>query len=98
MVLKKPDFIPQRLPEERANDKSKLITVRLNLEELQRLKASALLLRQEKLGTVLKQLAEIGGYVLHRQETAAIIDISFNNERRNKRTGISQVDPRFERL
>lgn len=98
MALKGEDFSPTRLEEDRSKDKSRVLTVRLNIEELERLEASAKLLGQERLGTVLKQLAEIGGYVIHRPETAAIISIIFNNERRNKRIGIDLVDPRFKHL
>lgn len=98
MAMEKPDFIPQRLSEERAKDKSKVITVRLNIEELRALEASARLLRQEKLSTVLKQLADLGQIVLHSPQTSAILGICFNNDRRNKRIGLDLIDPTFEQM
>ena len=83
---------------ERADDKSKVITLRLNLAELDGLEADARLLRQEKLGTTLKQVWEIGHIVLHNPQTRAILEAAFNNERRNERLGIVDVEPKFKQM
>lgn len=91
-------FIPTRLEEDRAKDKSKVITVRLNLEELEMLESDARLLRQEKIGTAIKQGWLIGRNVLHRPEMEAIIDTVFNNERRNERLGIGIANPKFTQM
>jgi uncharacterized protein (DUF1778 family) len=95
MALEREAFTRTRLDEERAKDRSRPITVRLNIEERQRLEEAALYLQQEKLSTVLKQLAEVGLIVLQDQKTRAIIDVLFKNERNNKRLGIQQADPKF---
>ena len=83
---------------ERAKDQSKVITLRLNLAELESLEADARLLRQEKLGTTLKQVWEIGHIVLHSPQTRAILEAAFNNERRNERLGIVDVEPKFKQM
>ena len=98
MSLQRKPFTSSLLDEERAKNKSKVITVRLNLEELGMLEEDAWLLRQEKIGTAIKQGWLIGRNVLHSPEMAAIIDTVFNNERRNDRLGISIVDPKFKQM
>ena len=98
MPLEQKPFTRMRLDEERADDKSRTFTVRLNLEELARLEEAGDFLQQEKLSTVLKQLAHIGYVVLQDQKTRAIIDTLFINERRNKRLGVGQVEPKFTQM
>lgn len=98
MGLEQEAFTPTRLEEERSQDKSKVITVRLNLEELKMLEEDARLLRQEKIGTAIKQGWLIGRNVLHRPEMEAIINTVFNNERKNERVGIGVVNPNFTQM
>lgn len=88
-------FTRTRLDEERADDKEKVLSVKLNMEELAQLEEDAHILRQEKPSTALKQLAEIGSKVIRSPETRAILESVFNNERRNQRLGIQVADPRF---
>lgn len=95
MVLEHKPFTVTRLDEERVEDKGKVLSVRLNDEELKRLEEDARILRQEKPATALKQLAAIGSIVIHGQETRAILEVLFNNERRNKRLGIEYAEPEF---
>jgi hypothetical protein len=96
MVLEHRPFTRTRLDEERQDDNGRVLSVRLNDEELARLEEDARLLRQEKPATALKQLAEIGSFVIHSPETTAVLEAVFNNERRNKRLGIQIADPRFK--
>lgn len=91
-------FVRTRLDEERASDQSKVITVRMNKDELERLEAAALYLGQEKISTALKQLFEVGLIVLHDPQTKAVLDLLFNNERKNKRLGIELPDPKFTQM
>lgn len=91
-------FESVRMEAERADDKSKVITVRLNLAELEALEADARVLRQEKVGTTLKQVWEIGHTVLHSPQTLAVLEAAFNNERRNERLGIVEVEPNFKQM
>ena len=98
MAIKKKPFTPTRLAEERAQDKSKVVPVRLNMDELATLEEDARLLRQEKQSTALKQLAEIGHFVIHRPEMVALIEVVFNNNRKNERLGIGIVDPKFKQM
>lgn len=98
MALDRGVFVRTRLDEERAADTSKVITVRLNKDELARLEAAALFLGQEKISTALKQLFEVGLIVLHEPKTHAVLDVLFNNERKNKRLGIELPDPKFTQM
>ncbi|RLC35858.1 hypothetical protein DRH27_06170 [Candidatus Falkowbacteria bacterium] len=96
MVIKRLNaFESAREEAERAKDKSKVVPLRLNTAELALLENDARLLRQEKIGTTIKQLVEIGRNVLHAPQTAAILEAVFNNERRNERLGIVEVEPKF---
>ena len=62
--------------------------VRFNKEERHMLESGKKIIKQKKDSTALKQLATIGAIVLHDKKMAAIIDIVFNNSRKNERTGI----------
>lgn len=95
MLIHEKPFTRTRLDEERAEDRGRILSVRLNDEELKRLEDDARILRQEKPATALKQLAEIGSFVIHSPETRAVLEAVFNNERRNKRLGIMVPDPAF---
>ena len=88
----RPAFTPKRLEEERALDISKVIPVRLNTEERERLNASKRVLQQSKDSTALKLLAEIGYVVLHDNITGKIIKTIFDNKRRNERSGVGEVE------
>jgi len=92
MVLVRPPFTPNRLEEERENDKGKVFTIRLNDQEVENLKDAQELLQQEKISTALKQLAMLGLYVLHDRSSAYILRILGDNVRKNKRIGIETVD------
>jgi len=98
MSIEKEAFIPYKDQEERDKEKSKVITIRLNIEELRDLEELAKLLRQEKLGTTIKQLMKLGSHVLHDPQTAWLVDTLFINERNNKRLGIITVNPKFKHL
>lgn len=92
------EFTRMRLDEERAEDKSKVFTVRFNVDELKTLDEAARYLEQDQLGTVIKQLVSLGLLVLHDRKTKAALDILFKNERNNKRRGVTIVEPTFSRM
>lgn len=99
MTIQRDAFVRGRTDEERSKDRSRVFTVRFNVEELRQLEEAGRLLRQEQLGTLVKQLAEIGRRrVLHDPSVAYLIDEVFNNERRNERRGIGIVDPKFSQM
>jgi len=92
MTIEKEAFVPYRTEEERDLDISKVIPVRLNTEERERLNASKTVLQQSKDSTALKMLAEIGYIVLHDQLTGKIITTIFKNKARNERSGVGEVE------
>lgn len=94
-MLKREAFETTRTEEERQEDKGKVLSVRLNDEELMRLEEDARLLQQEKPATALKQLAEIGHNVIHDPLMRSVLDAVFKNKRRNERLGIGEADPKF---
>jgi len=85
-------FEPTRLEEEREKDRYENITVRLNKQERKELDEAKRILEQTKDSTALKQLAEIGKIVLHRESTGKVLETLFINKRRNKRLGIPDFD------
>lgn len=89
-IIKKP-FTSYTLDEE--DDKSTdIFTVRLNKDDRELLNNAKLLMKQQKDSTALKQLARLGALVLHDQKTTLILNTILNNDRRNKRIGISEID------
>ena len=68
--------------------KADTFTVKLNDQERAILEQSKKRLEQLKDSTALKQLAWIGAKVILSQETAELLDIVFNNKRKNQRLGI----------
>ena len=98
MVIDKNPFTPYKHQEERDQEKSKVITIRLNREELADLEILGKLIKQEKLGTVIKQVMSIGVIVLQQPQTALIVSTLFKNDTNNKRQGIITVNPKFKQL
>jgi hypothetical protein len=93
--LKRPIFTPTRLQEERDKDKYRILSVRLNEKELTHLEEDARILRQEKPATALKQLAEIGSIVIRDPQSRSVLEVIFENQRRNQRLGIQIAEPSF---
>lgn len=98
MPLQREAFTRTRLDEERAGDKSKVVPVRLNVEELRALEEAGLIIEEEKLSSVIKTLMNLGLIVIHKPETTAIISTVFKNQRNNKRRGVSVVEPKFTQM
>jgi len=88
MLEQEKPFTKLRLDEEKLTDRRKVVPVSLNLEELRRLDTDSLFLGQEKPSTALKQLAEIGSFVLHDEKIRGILKILTNNKRKNWRSGV----------
>ena len=95
MVMERTPFTSTRLEEERQADTSQVIAVRFNKEDLKKLEEAGRTLSQEKVSTVVKQLIELGLLCLQDQKTVLALDLQRENNRRNQRTGITQVEPRF---
>lgn len=68
-----------------------VFTVKLNKDERQDLDKCKAVLNQSKDSTALKDLSKIGSKVLLDTQTGFIIDLIFNNKRKNKRTGVSAI-------
>ena len=98
MSIEKKAFVPHKSQEERDAEVSKVIPVRLNRDELAALEVAAKILRQPKLSTTLKQLAQLGNIVIHGPQTGLIIETLFKNDSNNKRIGIVEVEPKFKHL
>ena len=98
MPLEREAFTRTRLDEERAKDRSKVVPVRLNKEELQALEEAGLIIEQEKISSVIKTLMNFGLIVIHKPETQAILQAVFKNKLNNKRQGITVVEPKFTQM
>lgn len=87
-------FTSTRLDEEKAEDESKVFTIRLNKTEMLQLEEAGRILQQEKPGTIIKQLALIGLQdVLHDQKIRLVLGIGFKNKDKNDRLGITTAQP-----
>lgn len=95
MPIEQQPFRRTRLDEDRAQDKSRILRVRLTQEEAKVFEEAARIIGQEKASTALKQLAELGSAVLQGHEKKVFADILFNNARRNYRLGIVEAQPKF---
>lgn len=91
-MIEKTPFRTTRLEEEKKDDKRETFTVSINKEERLRLDEDKKILQQARDSTALKQLAEIGSIVLHRDITGQISQVILGNKRRNKRLGIVEFE------
>lgn len=81
-------FYRKKLDEEKAKEKSTVMTIRLNKEQMAMLEEVQKAINQPKASTAIKTLFYIGCYdVLQDQKTRYIIDTLFKNDRNNERTG-----------
>lgn len=90
MVLEKKPFT--RYNEEKKQD---VITIKLNAEERAELEHMKKVIRQPKDGTAIKQLMVIGAKVILTPWMGQLLETLFNNERKNKRMGISEYEYDF---
>lgn len=98
MAIEREPFTRTRLDEERAQDKSKVIPIRLNVEELKALEEAGIIFEQEKISSVIKTLMNLGLIAIHKPETAYLLEAVFKNKRNNKRGGITIVEPKFSQM
>lgn len=98
MVIEREAFETTETDEVRAAETWKVLSVKLNAEEIATLEEDARLLHQEKASTALKQLAIIGSKVIRLPLVAALIGIPLNNIRKNRRIGIEFVEPKLKRF
>ncbi len=94
-MIERPAFTTTRLVEERAGDKSTVISLRLNREEIRQLEDAGRLMQQEMKGTIVKQLVELGLLCLQREETRAALRMTSENTRRNIQRGVTEAQPKI---
>lgn len=90
-MIKIPNFITTKLEEERDNNKE-TFTIWLNKDERALLDKYKKILEQPKDSTALKTLAWLGAKLLDEPKIAYILETIFINKRRNKRTGIVEIE------
>lgn len=81
MVLEKQPFVPYRLEEERANDKSRTLTIRINKEEDLWLTELKDLFDTDQEAAALKLAAKVGLKVLHNTFSADDLKWLFKKDR-----------------
>lgn len=87
MPIEHTPFVAKTLTEDR-DQTQEVVSLKLNREERDLLNRCKLILHQEKDGTAIKQLMQLGSQVLHDPKTGLLINTIFENNRRNKRLGI----------
>ena len=87
LIQDKP-FYRTRTDEEKAKDKSVVMTIRLNAEELAMLQEVKVALNQPKDSTAIKTMFYLAYYnVIQDAQTRYLIQTLFKNKRNNERTG-----------
>ena len=87
-------MVLEQAPFRRYHEKKQVdcFSVRLNVEERDRLDKCKLIIEQTKDSTTLKSLAWIGAKVIQDPSTEYILQVLFKNKRKNKRSGIVDFD------
>lgn len=98
MALIREPFTTTRLAEERATDKSMVISLRLNREEIEAVTDAGRLLQQEMQSSIVKQLMQLGLLCLQSPETRAALRLATENTRRNIQRGVVVAQPKIGRL
>ena len=96
MVIEREAFTPTRLEEERAKDKGKTEGIWFNNDEREQLEQIAVFFHQQKISTTLKHCVEVTFAIIEGGSPEKVIrDAVFNNVRKNRRTGLNEIEPRF---
>lgn len=95
MTLQREPFTTTRTEEERSQDKSAVVSLRLNKEEILKVEDAGRLMQQEMQSTIVKQLMELGLLCLQREETRAALRLATENTRRNIQRGIIEAQPKI---
>lgn len=88
IAIENKPFVKYNLEEDK--DKPDTFTVRLNKEERAIFDEDKRLMKQTKDSTAMKQLAEIGHFVLHDSLFNKVIKTLLDNKRKNERLGIDK--------
>ena len=71
---------------------AEVMSIKLNREEMKLLRKAQIILKQTKRGTAVKQLILIASKVLFDDKMGEIIKIVLDNERKNLRLNISDIE------
>lgn len=96
MSVKRKPFVTTRLEEERAQDRTAVISLRLNRDEILKVEDAGRLLQQEMQSSIVKQLMELGLLCLQREETRAALRLATENTRRNIQRGVIEAQPKIQ--
>lgn len=89
-------FYRSRTDEERAQDRGKTEGIWFNNEERERLERLAVFFHQPKISTTIKHCIDVAAAFIEGGRPEVVIrDIVFNNVRKNRRTGLEEIDPKF---
>ena len=87
-LIQNEPFVRMKLDEEKAKEKSTVMTIRLNEQELSMLQEVKLAIDQPKDSTAIKTMFYLAYHdVLHDQKTKYLLNTLFKNKRNNLRTG-----------
>ena len=89
-------FYSTRDEDERAKDKGKVFTMRLNDQEMRELKDDMKLLHQVKASTTMKQMWRLARFVLHQDKIGLVLQYIQGNIRRNEKSGIVDAETEIE--
>ena len=85
-------FTRTTLDEEQTDKYGKVFTMRLNKEQIDQLEWAKKVLSQPKDSTAMKQVFEIGLFVLQQDLTGKVLNTVFKNKEKNWRTGVTDPE------
>ena len=85
-------FTATKLDEEKDDKYGKVFTMRLNKEQIDQLEWAKKVLSQPKDSTAMKQVFEIGLFVLQQDLTGKVLNTVFKNKEKNWRTGVTDPE------
>jgi len=85
-------FTSTKLDEDKTDKYGKVFTMRLNNEQINNLEWVKKVLSQPKDSTAVKQVWEIGLFVLHQDLTGKVLTTVFKNKQKNWRTGVTDPE------
>ena len=85
-------FTSTKLDEDKTDKYGKVFTMRLNNEQINNLEWVKKVLSQPKDSTAVKQVWEIGLFVLQQDLTGKVLTTVFKNKQKNWRTGVTDPE------
>ena len=92
MAIEKEKFRSYTLDEDKQKEKLRVISLKLNADDLKLISAAKEIIEQPKDGTCIKTLMRLGYISITKPENKLLLETLFKNKQRNKRIGIVEYE------